>query len=104
MQARFHLVFRALFAQMVLCLALGAPLARAQEPESRATQAVVDILFDADADDFTSYRVSEHGFVDVNFASNTPDEVYSELLAKLKAHPDIKGVIAGKSLPPCKRF
>lgn len=94
--------------RLVLLTGLGctllAPLAHAQEAETRASQAVADILFDANADDFTTYRVSERGFVDINFASNTPDPVYSDLLAKLKSHPDIQGVLAGKSLAPCKRF
>lgn len=104
MTTRSYPALRAFLSWFALCLALGAPLAHAQDAESRATQAVVDILFDANADDFTTYRVTERGFVDVNFASNTPDKIYSELLAKLKSHPDIKGVLAGKSLAPCRRF
>lgn len=94
--------------RLVLLIGLGcallAPLAQAQDAAARAEQAVADILFDANADDFTTYRVSAHGFVDINFARNTPDPIYSDLLAKLKSHPDIRGVLAGKSLAPCKRF
>lgn len=101
-------ILQRMMQRLILLAGLGcallAPLAQAADAEARAEQAVAGILFDANADDFTTYRVSARGFVDINFASNTPDPVYSELLAKLKAHPDIQGVLAGKSLAPCKRF
>ncbi len=82
------------------------PLAVAQEHgvETKADSAVSQILFNEDADEFASYRVKRNGYVDITFASNTPDAVYSALLDKLKSHPDIKGVLAGKGGPACKRF
>ena len=82
------------------------PLAVAQDhgAEARADSAVSQILFNEDADEFSSYRVKRDGFVDITFAINTPDIIYSNLLNKLKNHPDIKGVLAGKGGPACKRF
>jgi hypothetical protein len=40
----------------------------------------------------------------ISFASNMPDALYSDLLAKLQKHPDINGVIAGKGGRACRRF
>ncbi len=85
-------------------MVLLVPGAWAADAESKANEAVAVVLFDEEADDFTSYRVSPKGFVDVTFARNTPDAVYSEIVAKLKAHPDITGVLAGKTGPLCGRF
>ena len=69
---------------------------------SKADLAVANILFDFDgSDQFASYSVNEDGFVDIVFASNMPDKVYSELLSRLQNNPDIKGVLAGKSGPSC---
>jgi len=78
--------------------------AHAEDLEAKATDAVTAILFEYDADDFASYRVSDRGYVDVLFASNTPDALYSEMLNKLQNHPDIKSVLAGKGGPACRRF
>jgi hypothetical protein len=78
--------------------------ALASGTESLATNAVTAILFEEDAEEFTSYRVSERGHVDVTFARNTPDAIYSRILNKLKHHQDISGVLAGKSGPVCRRF
>jgi len=97
-----------LIACFLAALITGAsPAAMAEDggdPESRANAAVANILFDQDADEFTSYRVNERGFVDVIFARNTPDDVYSAILNKLKNNPEINGVIAGKGGPACGRF
>lgn len=70
---------------------------------TRVDAAVANILFDFDgADEFASYRVNEDGFVDIVFARNMPDKVYSELLTRLQNHPDISGVLAGKGGPACQ--
>jgi len=54
-----------------------------------------------DADEFSSYSIEDDGFLDITFARNTPDVLYSEILNKLQKHPDIKGVLAGKSGTSC---
>jgi hypothetical protein len=71
---------------------------------SKASAAVATILFDYEGDEFASYVISDSGRVEINFASNTPDPLYSEILNKLKIHPDVKGVLPGKSGPVCSRF
>lgn len=90
---------------LVLVFAVsGGRLAIADDVLTKATTAVTDIIFNYEADEFSSYNVQEDGFVDINFASNTPDKLYSEILAKLQSHPDIKGVLAGKNGPACPLF
>lgn len=79
-------------------------LAQELNPEAKASSAVAEILFNEDADEFSTYRVNGKGFVNITFASNTPDAVYSNLLNRLKSHPDINGVLAGKGGPACRRF
>jgi len=73
---------------------------------SKATDAVTEILFDVDIDDLASYTINNKGFLDITFASNTPDLLYSLMLNKFRHHPDIKGVLAGRGGPAssCARF
>lgn len=71
----------------------------------KADEAVANILFDYEySEEYTSYLVKDDGFVDVTFAQNTPDKLYSEILGKLNNHPDINGVLAGKTGAYCSRF
>ena len=49
----------------------------AEDAESKATDAVTAILFEHEAETFTSYKISEKGFVDVTFARNTPELTYA---------------------------
>lgn len=76
----------------------------ADDAETRATNALTSILFDNEAESFTSYRISKDGFVDIVFAKNTPDLTYSLILNQLKHHSDITGVLAGKGGPNCNLF
>lgn len=62
------------------------------------------ILFDYDADEFASYSEDEDGVVNITFARNSPDKLYSAILNKLQNDPDIKGVLAGKGGPVCETF
>jgi hypothetical protein len=92
---------------LVLLLATGSVSVGpvfAENSSSKASAAVSGILFDYDGDEFASYVVRDDGFVDITFARNMPDSLYSEILNKLKQHPDIKGVLAGKGGPVCVRF
>jgi len=69
----------------------------------KASAAVANILFDFDgADQFATYSVNDDGFVDITFARNMPDRVYSAILHQLQNNPDIKGVLAGKGDPVCQ--
>jgi SpoVK/Ycf46/Vps4 family AAA+-type ATPase len=79
--------------------------AEEEDAQSKADRAVANLLFEYDgAEEFASYLIRPDGFVDITFASNMPDALYSELLAKLQKHPDINGVIAGKGGYACQRF
>jgi hypothetical protein len=86
------------------CLLVASAAVSADEDrQSRADAAVANILFDYDyGSEFASYRVNEDGFVDIIMASNTPSQVYVEILNRLENHPDIDGVLASNSGPACK--
>jgi len=90
---------------MLVFLSVSSPAVVYADSElDKASAAVTGILFDFSADEFTSYNVKEDGWVDITFARNTPDNLYSDILSKLKSHPDIKGVLAGKGGPSCPLF
>lgn len=94
-------------AALTLLSALSALPAWAEEEDaqSKADRAVANLLFEYDgAEEFASYLIRPDGLADISFASNMPDALYSELLAKLQKHPDINGVIAGKGGRACRRF
>jgi hypothetical protein len=77
----------------------------AEDAVSRADYAVANILFEYDGSEaFASYTVNDNGFIDIVFANNFPDTLYSEILNKLKNHPDIDGILAGKTGPICSVF
>ena len=83
----------------------GSTLVFAEEDaESKASRAVTDIIFDNVAEEYISYRISSKGEVDLIFAGNTPDATYSLILNKMKQHPGIKSVLAGKGGPSCSLF
>lgn len=85
-------------------LAIAVPV-RADDTEARASEAVANVLFDFDgSNEFVSYVVGPDGFVDAVFADNTPEPLYAEVVEKLRAHPDIKGVLAGRGGPTCPSF
>jgi len=93
-----------LFALMMFCGVAGTEPVLAEDAQSKTSTAVANILFKYDADEFTSYVIGEDGYLDVLFARNTPDALYSKILGELKNHPDIKGVLAGKDGPACSSF
>jgi len=92
-----------LFVLLSVGIAGSAP-AVADDTQSQAGTAVSGILFDYDGDKFATYVVKDNGYVDITFASNTPDPLYGEILNKLRTHPDIKGVLSGKGGPVCSLF
>jgi len=74
-----------------------------EDKQSKADYAVANILFDYEyGSEFASYRIDENGFVDLIMASNTPDEIFSEILTRMQNHPDIDDVMSSKSGPACK--
>jgi len=101
MQAKF---ISFLLAVLMMLAVIGMTPARADDPASAASAAVSGILFEYDADEFTSYTINDAGRVDITFARNTPEALYSKILNKLQTHPGIKSVLAGRGGPVCSRF
>lgn len=95
---------RYLLVVLMVCGIAGAGPVLAEDALSKTNAAVTSVLFEYDADEFASYGVRDDGFLDITFARNTPDALYSEILNKLQNHPDIKGVLAGRGGPSCPRF
>jgi hypothetical protein len=93
-----------LLAIVTTFVVIGTSPARADDAESSASAAVSGILFEYDADEFASYVIKDNGHVDITFARNTPDALYSEILNKLQTHTGIKSVLAGRGGPTCSRF
>lgn len=103
MKSRVHVLLVPVILLTAICL---TNLSMADDsPLDKADEAVANILFDYEySEEYTSYAVKEDGFVDVTFAQNIPDKLYSEILSKLNNHPDINGVLAGKTGAYCARF
>lgn len=94
-----------LSAVAMVCAIVFSISVQASDAQFAADSAVADILFEYDgSEEFASYVVSGDGFVDISFASNIPDELYSEILNRLQSHKDIDGVLAGTSGPACSIF
>ena len=88
-----------LFFFSIVCV---LPVFAEADTQAMADKAVANILFDFEyGSEVASYSVNEDGFVNMEFARNTPDKLYSDILTKIKNHPDIKGVLASKSAPAC---
>lgn len=92
------------FAVLMTCGIASAGPALAEDAVSKTSAAVSNIIFTYDADEFSSYRIREDGFLEFTFARNTPEALYSEILNKLQNSPDIKGVLPGRDGPTCPRF
>jgi len=78
-------------ALFLLFLALPA-LAGQNESEA----AVARILFESDMENI-SFKVRSDGFVDILFGATVSDADYLRIIETLRADPDIKGVLPGKS-------
>lgn len=94
----------ALILSIASCLLISIPeLAQSEDtPRFKADTAVANILWDYDnSEQFATWKVNRKGFVDIIFANNIPSELYVEILNKLRKHPDIDGVLAGKGGPSC---
>lgn len=80
-------------ALLVLLSSLCSPLLAA-DPQAAFT-ATGDILFDLEIEN-ASFKVRSDGYVDILFGPSLPDAAMDEAMAKLKAHPDIPGILAGR--------
>ena len=98
-------IFSFIFTLTLLSALSALPAWAEDDAQTKADRAVANLLFEYDgAEEFASYLIRPDGLADISFASNMPDALYRELLAKLQKHPDINGVIAGKGGRACKRF
>ena len=59
-----------------------------------ADRAVSEALFDAEVDASTSYNVHKDGFVVIRFGGGVPSDVYTSVVAQLRADERINGVKA----------
>ncbi|RMG34411.1 MAG: hypothetical protein D6720_09350 [Gammaproteobacteria bacterium] len=70
-----------------------------------AEDAVSEILWDyEDSFEYVQYRITDSGHVDMTFASNTPEALYQEIVAKVRQHPDVDSVLAGRDGAACSLF
>ena len=78
---------------LAACLFMITGAAISGQAESEA--ALTKILWDEDMEN-VSYKLRSSGFIDITFGSAVSDQDYSRILNKLKTHPDIPGVLAGR--------
>jgi len=89
---------------ILIVLLLPTHAVLAESKNDKAYNAVTNVLFDYDGSfQYTTFKV-RRGHVDVIFAENTPDTLFVEIVAKLKKHPDIRGVLASKGGRSCALF
>jgi len=60
--------------------------------------AIDEVLFDYDkvGMEFINYKVTSTGHVSLTVDDSVPDDLYVELIQKLRAHKDIRSVLAGR--------
>ena len=63
--------------------------------QSEAENAVTAILFDENMENI-SYSLRRDGFVDILFGVAVPESEYIRIVERLRQHPDIPGVLAGR--------
>lgn len=81
--------------QWLLGVSLASVAATAWAGQAESEDAITSILFDEDMQN-ASYSLRSNGFVDILFGPSVSDADYSRILNRLKSHPDIPGVLAGK--------
>jgi len=60
--------------------------------------AIDEVLFDYDTVgmEFINYKVTSTGHVSLTVDESVPDDLYVELIQKLRAHKEIRSVLAGR--------
>lgn len=81
--------------KLLLGVSLVCVAATAWAGQAESEDAVTNILFEEDMQN-ASYSLRSNGYVDILFGPSVSDADYSRILNKLKSHPDIPGVLAGK--------
>jgi hypothetical protein len=67
----------------------------AQAGQSESEDAVTNILFDENMEN-VSYALRGDGFVDISFGIAVAEKDYIRIVERLRKHPDIPGVLAGR--------
>ena len=87
---------------ILFCCLLSIGSALNADELAQADAAVANILFEYDgSEEYATYKANDDGSVDLIFASNTPDEIYEDILTQLQNHPHNSSVQAGKGGPVC---
>jgi len=90
---------------LLLALTTTSCATHTTTPEALASEdALAHILFDYDADAFTAYSIRRDGVIDITFARDVPDGLYSEMMDDLRQHPDVRGVRSARTGPACSLF
>jgi len=63
--------------------------------QSESEDAVTGILFDESMEN-VAYSLRGDGFVDITFGIAVADKDYIRIVERLRKHPDIPGVLAGR--------
>ena len=79
-----------LVSAMLILISLAA-----QAGQSEAENALTAILFDENMEN-VSYSLRKDGFVDILFGVAVAEKDYIRILERLRQHPDIPGVLAGR--------
>ncbi|MCB1734131.1 MAG: hypothetical protein H6981_05575 [Gammaproteobacteria bacterium] len=80
---------------VVLLMAFPTLFMSAGADPNRASAALADILFDMDLEN-VSYALRTDGFVDITFGAAVSNADYQEAIQRMRDHPDIPGVLAGR--------
>ncbi len=81
-----HLIFATFLALAPFSLQAG---------QAEAENALTGILFDENMENI-SYSLRRNGFVDILFGAAVAEADYIRIVERLRGHPDIPGVLAGR--------
>jgi len=87
---------KTLAALIALVVVFQVSISRA---DSQTTlDAIDEVLFDYEkvGMEFINYKVTSTGHVSLTVDESVPDDLYVELIQKLRAHKDIRSVLAGR--------
>lgn len=95
----------ALLSGLAVCTACLASMpVQAQSLSSRAEDAMDQILFDFDANDYVVYRVVNFGYIELTFPNNIPRDVANRILDAARKSPNISGVRENFRGAACSQF
>lgn len=77
---------------LLVALFLALP---AQAGQAESESALTNILFDENMENFF-YTLRDDGFVEILFGPDVPEKDYIRIVERLRKHPEIPGVLAGR--------